>query len=414
LSEELPKLSLLTTSTDHEIYLSIDSNSYIYPALVKSITSHLPSIKIFNSIPDSFTDKKIFQFGDYEESNFDEVHTNKNYKINSYIYRKALIRKHYLSHTIYSYVAKNQNSILKRAFPDTFNLEVDYAEFLDDSLDESYDLRLELEKLEKYWILKPGMSDKGQGIRVFKSIDQLQSIFDSFDEDDTDDEYEEEQEEKSTNNIITSQLRYFVVQEYMTNPLILENYGGKKFHIRTYVLSDGSISVSVFKRMLTLFSASKYEAPDDEEGDISMAGHLTNTCLQEEEEILMKGSVVEFSELVGLSDEDKERIFVDICEIVGEVFKAGLNIDKMNFQPLSNAFEIYGFDFLVDEDRNVKILEINAFPDFKQTGDDLKDLIFDLFGSVVQESIVPFFDKAFKPIHNGLLVNVLNKNTDNW
>lgn len=366
-----------------KVYLSIDKNSYLYEVLLKSLNDNL-KVSIKNEIPTSF-DNKLFQFGDYEDLNFDQV-TNSNYKFNSYIYRKALIRKHHLNHTIHSYVVKNPESILTNAFPETFYLEVDYAEFLDDSLDEAYELKQELEKLEKYWILKPSMSDKGQGIRIFKSIDQLQAIFDSFEEDDTDDE-------DDTNKIVTSQLRHFIVQEYILNPLILPEYENKKFHIRSYILCDGNLKVYVFKRMLALFSDSIYQLPNDEEEEISMFGHLTNTCLQKDTENL----VIEFKELKGVSNENKDKILSQINEIVKEVFKAGLNIDKFNFQPLSNAFEIFGFDFIIDSNCNVKLLEINSFPDFKQTGQDLKSLIFDLFDSIVKTSIVPFFNDSTPP-----------------
>ena len=44
----------------------------------------------------------------------------------------------------------------------------------------------------------------------------------------------------------------------------------------------------------------------------------------------------------------------------------------MNFQPINNAIEIFGVDFLVNSDFSVNLLEVNSYPDFKQTGDDLK------------------------------------------
>lgn len=52
------------------------------------------------------------------------------------------------------------------------------------------------------------------------------------------------------------------------------------------------------------------------------------------------------------------------------------------FQPLPRAFEIFGVDFLVDDQYNVHYLEANAFPDFKQTGGRLGEVIQELFQSV--------------------------------
>jgi len=290
-------------------------------------------------------------------------------------------------------------------------LEVDYAEFLEDSLDEAFELRSEIETGEKTWILKPSMSDRGQGIRIFQNIEQLQAIFDSFEEDETDEEGEDAAEEN--HGVITSQLRHFVVQEYLDDPLLLPAYHNKKFHIRTYVVSNGSIEVFVYKKMLTLFALTSYSKPlENDDGEIELYGHLTNTCLQGEQ-ALENNSVVEFWELQGLSKDQKEHIFKQLVETVGEVFKAAVNVNKMNFQPLNNAFEIFGLDFIVDSKLNVTLLEINSYPDFKQTGDDLKPLIYDLFESVVETCVQPFFTGK-KSTPSELLVKAYEEQSNAW
>lgn len=176
-----------------------------------------------------------------------------NYFTNSYIYRKALIRKHFLSHTIQTYTAKNPESILKKAYLESFTIDLDYAEFLDDALDENWELRQELENesQDKWWIVKPSMSDKGQGIRVFKTIEDLQAIFDSFDDEDSeaeesgnDDDADDVNGEFMDNNKVNiSQLRHFIIQEYLTNPLLLASMDNRKFHIRCYVVCRGDLQV---------------------------------------------------------------------------------------------------------------------------------------------------------------------------
>lgn len=325
--------------------------------------------------------------------------TDKKYIANSYIYRKSLIRKHYLSNTIAVYQAKHPESILNRAFPESFQFELTYAEFLDDILDEVYELRCVLmeneENMNKTFILKPSMTDKGQGIRLFKTINQLQAIFDSFDEDDTDDEGDEEQE-----GMIISQLRHFVVQEYISKPLLLKEYDNRKFHIRTYVLATGQLKVYVYDRMLMLFSSEKYVNPNiikdstdvDDDDIISMTGHLTNTCLQDTTDI----KVVEELAKSKLSKEIQGFITHQIHEIVADLFKAAVNVDRMNFQPLPNAFEAYGLDFLVSEDiseeNGVTLLEVNAYPDFRQTGSELKELIDEFFNGVICKGVIPLVD----------------------
>lgn len=373
--------------------ITYPEDSYIYKSLVKAIQNYFPDVNILHEIPPE-GGYYVFHYGDYEELDHERLMSDRRYIANAFIYRKSLIRKHYLSNTIAMYQAKHPESILNTAFPESFNFELTYAEFLDDVLDEVYDLRCVLveneEKMNKTFILKPAMTDKGQGIRLFKTIDQLQTIFDSFDEDDTDDEGDE-----TNQGMIISQLRHFVVQEYLTNPLLIPAYGNRKFHIRTYVLAKGQLQVYVYDRMLMLFSAEKYIDPNqandnvDDDGIVGMSGHLTNTCLQDDTD----EKVVEELGKSLLSADMKSNIIDQIHEIVGDLFRAGVNIDRMNFQPLQNAFEAYGLDFLVSADLNkqtgVTLLEVNAYPDFRQTGNDLKNLIDEFFCGVISKAVLP-------------------------
>lgn len=353
---------------------------------------------------------KLFHYGDYEDIDHDQLNsqgTDMQYFANAYTYRKALIRKHYLSNTIHHYVAKHPESALSKAWPLSWYFELDYAEFLDDALDDVWELRCVLEENEelissghkgKTFIMKPSMSDKGQGIRLFRTIQELQEVFDSFDEDPTDDEGDEGEvnEEvqvvkKDDNRIVIAQLRHFLVQEYISKPLLLPEYESKKFHIRTYVLSKGRLDVWVYDRMLMLFSHEAYKDPTsgNEDGHpIDMTGHLTNTCLQTARG-MVDPLVVEFGQSA-LTKDQRTKILDQIHSVTGDVFKAAVTVDRINFQAVENAFEVFGLDFLVNEDLSVNLLEVNAFPDFKQTGDDLKGLIDELFDSVVQLTAVPW------------------------
>lgn len=74
------------------------------------------------------------------------------------------------------------------------------------------------------------------------------------------------------------------------------------------------------------------------------------------------------------------------------MFKAATSVDKMNFQPINNAIEIFGVDFLVNSDFSVNLLEVNSYPDFKQTGDDLKEIIYELFERVATELVDPMIN----------------------
>ena len=84
-------------------------------------------------------------------------------------------------------------------------------------------------------------------------------------------------------------------------------------------------------------------------------------------------------------------IFDQIKNCVSELFKCFV-CEPTVFQPLPNAFEIYGLDFLVDENHNCLFLEANSFPDFKQTGDNLNDLIDCLFYQTISVASDNYFN----------------------
>ncbi|EGV60160.1 putative tubulin--tyrosine ligase pby1 [Yamadazyma tenuis] len=384
-----------------EEYLLLDINpsSYLYESFRKAfegIGYHITSDKgILKSLPGI----KVFHYAEYEDLDLDLIEAfPQNYYICSNIYRKGLIRKNYLSNMIHQYSVKNPKSILASSYPVTYQFELDYAEFLDDALDESYELREEVNSNNKYWILKPSMSDKGQGIRLFKTIDQLQEIFNSFEEGEDSDV---EEEDDDNNGIITSQLRQFIVQEYQQNPLLLPEYDNKKFHFRVYVVANGDLQVFVYRGILALFATQPFVLQDDDTGEVPMGGHLTNTCLQNETPI-----VESFWNMKGIDKFDKEIIYNRICQIVGEVFKAATSIDKINFQPLGNATEFYGVDFIIDNNMQLKLLEVNAYPDFKQTGEALHSIIHDLLEATVHEVIAPSMSGTARVPQDSVLTEV--------
>lgn len=379
--------------------ITYPEDSYLDGPLRNAVNKYLPGATILSSLKDAPKDEKVFQYGEYEDLDHERLFSDKMYLANSYTYRKGLIRKQYFANAIAYYVAKHPKSILKTAYPETFQLECAYADFLDDSLDEAFELRCTLEQnTSDTFILKPSMSDRGDGIRLFKNIEQLQAIFDSFEEEE--EEAEEDGDynaESSKHGIILSHMRNFIVQKYMSNPLLLKEYGNRKFHIRTYVLCVGNLTVYVYQRMLMLFSETSYEKPSNDTGKpIDIAGHLTNTCLQDDTD---KTVVVEFGKS-SLSESSKKKILNQINSITAEVFKSALEADRINFQPLGNAFETYGLDFLVDSDLNVQILEVNAYPDFKQTGSQLKSLIYELFECTFAKAVLPFYSRSSKEAEN--------------
>ncbi|QDS75342.1 hypothetical protein FKW77_002081 [Venturia effusa] len=208
-------------------------DAYVQPLILSALKSTLPpaSYKLIESISEGFaTLGPLLQFRSYEAIDFELALAKSNCLINAYVIRKALIRKHYLSTTIANWVVKHPDSVLKKHFKPAVDFELDYAEFLDDALVEAFELRESFEKNadlqpsdRDWWILKPGMSDRGQGIRLFSTEEELQSIFEEWEVDEPSDDEDVEASKKTSDSdyVITSQLRHFIAQPYIHPPLLL-------------------------------------------------------------------------------------------------------------------------------------------------------------------------------------------------
>lgn len=390
---------------------------YVQPLVMGTLQRQFKSasyrlISSLSELPDPAS--LVLQYRVYEKSDFEHVHSHPSTSlVNSYIIRKALIRKHFLSNTVANWIIKYPDSLLRKHFKPTIDFELDYAEFLDEALLEAYELRESLEANEgkdecekEWWILKPSMSDRAQGIRLFNSESSLRQIFEEWEPEDTDSEgnirEEDPGNDKTDTGVVTSQLRHFVAQPYILQPLLLPSASNRKFHIRVYVLAVGALKVYVYREMLALFADKSYVPPwekeDEDEGEIAyLSRHLTNTCLQSDTtgHDAAPDNVRRFWHLddMGASIETgwKERVYDQICAVTGEVFEAAARGMMVHFQPLPNAFEVFGVDYLVDKTGNAWLLELNAFPDFRQTGDELKcEVVGKLFDGVVELAAKPF------------------------
>ncbi|KAG5644743.1 hypothetical protein DXG03_007872 [Asterophora parasitica] len=359
-------------------------------------------VTVSASAPEQPTDSKLIQWASYDEIDHELTHLHRQDVLaSSYTFRKALIRKHFLSRCLHSYVTKHPTSLLKAASPKTFEVEISFADELEEMwADDLWDLGEALDSSESWWILKPGMSDRGMGIRLFNSKDALQEIFEEFELSDSEDEGEDDAEDDAGTAVVTSQLRHFVIQEYISNPLLLDpsevpidgspkpaELKGRKFHLRAYCVASGALQVYLYDHILALFSAVPYRDPTHkgEEG-VRLFNELIGCQI-----VHAVGSTT-------FTKEDHEEIIRQIVAILGETFRAALE-NPVHFQPLPNAFELYGIDFLVayspDPPRGaskyqVKLLEINAEPAIELTGPRLTWILEGLFTAIGKVCIEPF------------------------
>lgn len=230
-----------------------------------------------------------------------------------------------------------------------FNLA--YADELDELLqDDLYDVAESFEKSDQsWWLIKPALADKGMGIRLFHSREELEAIVEAFELED-EDEDEDDGGDGDGTAVNMSQMREWIVQEYESRPLLLSLASGelaRKFHLRVYVLAVGALKVYVHTPFLALFADAPYSFPpavqDGEELDL--APHLTNTCLQGDVPMHdnvrpwqgLEGATVtsEHRQGAALSAEDVRTVEDSVAETVSETFRAALSA--------GSTFQVRGF-----------------------------------------------------------------------
>lgn len=219
------------TSTTAAVFVSWPSAPLTKRLVLRAIKSlTCQSIAVIDRLGKNDHDPLI-QWSSYDEIDHELTSTRRQSVLaSSYTFRKALIRKHYLAHSILLYITKYPSSVLKTASPETYGLEISFADELDEILtDELYELGHQLENNpEKWWILKPfvvfvnplpsliteqsdsGMADRGMGIRLFNTRAALEQIFLEFESAGSDSG--ETEDEDSGTAVVTSQLRHFVIQ----------------------------------------------------------------------------------------------------------------------------------------------------------------------------------------------------------
>ena len=380
---------------------------YVQPLILRALESHIPPIS-YTLISSMFSlpmpTSPVLQITSYETIDFPHLLTYPSTSVaNAYVIRKALIRKHYLAHTISAWSSKTPTSSLKDHVKVTLDIELDYAEFLDEALTEAYELLESFVRNEalppaerEWWILKPGMSDRGQGIRLFSTESELKTIFEDWEselvsDDETVSELAGSTLGTSTDAVITFQLRHFVVQQYIHPPLLIPSYQNRKFHLRCYVLAIGALRVYIYKDLLALFAPLPYTDPS-QPGPFNPQVHLTNTCLQTQPSGTVRLLPSLPSTASNSAQDWKSSAFTQIATATGELFLAAARTQSTHFQPLPNAFEVFGVDWLLDATGHAWLLEVNAFPDFAQSGDEGEEVVRGLWEGVLGLVVGEFFN----------------------
>ncbi|KAJ2777041.1 tubulin--tyrosine ligase [Coemansia javaensis] len=353
---------------------------YVQEIIVSALEKYRPLVHVCTEQEEKVEAPLVMHWREYERIDWDAVHRSSTVFSSAYCFRKGLIRKAQMAFNIKLYTAKHPESVLCRGVPETWIFELDDIDYLDEALMECYEVEdgmranegVDDPRARQQFILKPSLTGRAAGIHVFDTRSRLEELLEaelgSDDEDGDDDDGRGRGDAQQT----VSQIREWVIQRYINRPLLLDSHGRRKFHIRTYVLAVGDLRVYAYRHMLALFAPRPYAQAAGDLDD--QRAHLTNTCLQAKSDGFDESAAVAPFWGLGMARERLDAVFAQICSILADTF-AAVASEPVSFQPWPNCIEQFGFDFLVDEDCRVFLLEANAYPDFKQTGAALKSIV---------------------------------------
>jgi len=186
------------------------------------------------------------------------------------------------------------------------------------------------------WILKPSGLSRGRGIKLYSSLVEI-------------------------NHHLTTKDFSYILQKYIENPLC---YKRKKIDIRQWVVVAGwnPLTILFYDECYIRISSSDFTLSNIKNRFI----HLTNNSVNKKSK--------NFVEEEGFLSQDEFRDWIETDYFEGAFNKIQEDMksqviasilccqDRVSNRP--NSLEIFGFDFCLDEDLGVWLIEVNASPDF--------------------------------------------------
>ena len=186
----------------------------------------------------------------------------------------------------------------------------------------------------------------------------------------------------------------WVLQKYVDPDGRVLARGGRKFHLRAHVLVVGDARVWVHDDPVALLAETRFDARNTTE---DLTAHLTNRCARERNRNKRRDTRADDASNANAPPSialDRLRLEVtsgagegdgmDATETIlararrsiraqcADLFAAARGKDGggVGFVPLAGSFELFGVDFLLDENGDPKLLEVNSDPSLAVFGEE--------------------------------------------
>eukprot|EP01022_Parablepharisma_sp_SALTPOND_P001103 TRINITY_DN1055_c0_g1_i2.p2 TRINITY_DN1055_c0_g1~~TRINITY_DN1055_c0_g1_i2.p2 ORF type:complete len:1006 (+),score=166.16 TRINITY_DN1055_c0_g1_i2:6008-9025(+) len=197
--------------------------------------------------------------------------------------------------------------------------------------------QFELNGSRNIWIVKPAGMSRGRGIRIFNNLAEIM-------------DYSQCREQQ------------FIVQKYIENPMIILN---RKYDIRQWVLITGwnSITIWFYTDCYVRFGAVEYDIKEI----TNRYMHLTNNCVTKHCEHVdneIEGNMWdkdEYSEYLK-KQYGKDMFEEKIQPMMKKIVMWSLECVQDNMINRRRSCELLGYDFMIDDQCNPWLIEINSSP----------------------------------------------------
>lgn len=215
------------------------------------------------------------------------------------------------------------------------SIEVEITEVLD-KLKKLYP-QTTMNGASNIWIVKPAGLSRGRGIKLYNSLLEI------------------------TNQVRSKDLSW-VVQKYIENPLLYKN---KKLDIRQWVMVTdwNPLTIWFYQECYIRLTAADYNSNNLKD----RYSHLTNNSVnknskrfEKEAGFLNQTDFAEYLKTMGYESEDP---FMKVIQPrMKEIVKASLMCVQDMVENRKNSSEMYGYDFSIDDQLGVWLIEINSSP----------------------------------------------------
>jgi hypothetical protein len=208
---------------------------------------------------------------------------------------------------------------------------------------------------ENLWIVKPAAKSRGRGIMTFALINKLLKYIDAG----------------------TGLSTQWIVQKYMENPLIIAK---RKFDLRQWVLvtSWNPLTIYFYNECYARFSVDEYST--DIASLDNLYAHLVNNSIGKNSENFHKiivsennvnidGYMWSFADFGNYlkwatkqSGKEEDILLHKIQPRMKEIAIYTLMCASEMIEHRKNSWELYGFDFMVDDNYNTWLIEVNSSP----------------------------------------------------